>query len=65
MMAKKIISETDELIESLENDLILLNEKCIEFIQQYDEYAQKALYDGSLLKERMKTAVVQAVPNDI
>ena len=65
MESEKIIAEIDTLIESLETDFILLNEKCVEYIRKYDEYAQRAIYDGSLLKERMKTAVIQAVPNDV
>ena len=65
MEAKKILTDVDTLIENLENDLILLNEKCIEYVTKYDEYSQTSLCDGSLLKERMKTAVIQAVPNDV
>ena len=65
MTTEEILKETDDLIEKYNNVFNELNEKCIEYTYEYDEYAQKSFYDASLLKEKMKQVVVQAVPNDI
>lgn len=60
-----ITKEIDELIKSLDDTFILLNEKCVEFTYEYESYIKTAEYDGSILRQKMKEAVIQAVPNDI
>ena len=65
-MSKQQISiDVEKLISEFENNLSLLNEKCIEFSQDYENYIQIAQYDGTILRNRMKATVIQAVPNDI
>ena len=65
MTAEEIIKETTDVINSFDKNLNELNEKCVEFTQEYDKYARLTLYDASLLKEEMKKFVIQAVPSDI
>ena len=64
-MSQTITNDVNLLISSLEDNFSILNEKCITFSQDYESYIQDAQYDGSILRERMKSAVIQAVPNDI
>lgn len=63
--SKEIIGKTTLFIEDVKKSLLELNEECTSFIFNYDAYNNKNLYDASLLKQRMKDAVIKAVSNDI
>lgn len=61
----EIINKTYTFIEDSKDVIVALNETSIEFIELYDRYNDKFIYDASLLKEKMKTAVLKAVSDDI
>lgn len=60
----KIINETIDLINDLKETIALLNEESITFTSLYENYSEKNMYDASLLKKRMKEAVIEAVSNE-
>lgn len=61
----EITENTLLLIENLRTSLLDLNEFCIDYIELYEQYANNNIYDTTLLKERMKSAIIKAVPDDV
>lgn len=59
-----IISNTTNIISSMKDSILNLNQNCISFTNIYDEYNRDNFYDATLLKKRMKDAVIKAVHND-
>lgn len=60
-----IINNSTTLIDELEEIILSLNSDAIVFSLDYEEYMKHNIYDASLLKKRMKDAVIRAVKNDI
>lgn len=62
--AAEVVNDINSYIEAVKDSLNSLNEICTDFVYKYDEYNKRNLYDASLLKERMKSAVIKAVSDD-
>ena len=60
-----IISEVETLISSCTTALEELNDSGIQYTNTVDNYYYKVLLDATLVKEKMKNAVIKAVNDDI
>ena len=61
----EIIMHHANLIKDVKSSFISLNETCLSFLELYDRYNQKHLYDSTLLKEKMKNIIIRTVSDDI
>lgn len=65
MTGENIVAEIDELVSSFYDGLYSLNEECINYNIEYTDYLTKTIYDASLLKEKMKDAIIKGSNHDI
>ena len=61
---KDIVDGVKKDVYSFKEVFLGMNKTSIEFTTLYDETTRNKLYDASILKERMKTAVIKAVSDD-
>lgn len=64
-MSNNILDDANLLIENFDNQLETIEEKAVDFITKYDTYNNNYLKDASLLKKKMKEAVMKAGISEI
>ena len=64
MNANDIIKNTTDFLDDIEKEMVLLNEHCLNFINNFNTYAEGKFLDATILKNRMKDTVKRTVNND-
>ena len=60
-----IISTYNSSISSLKSSISELNNSSLKYIEEYDKYIYKYLYDASILKRKMIDVVERTVNNEL
>ena len=61
---KSIIESVNKEIIIFKESFLTMNNTSIDFVNLYNDTKRNKVYDASILKERMKTAVIKAVSDD-
>ena len=62
---KDIEEQINSVINEFDNALLNLEKSCVTYVGLYDNYNKSHLLDSSIIKAKMKEAVVKAVNDDI
>ena len=61
---KDILIDTEKLIHDFNDALDSRGESASKYIDEYDKYSENIYYDATILKKRMKEAVIKAVSDE-